>query len=182
MSQVLLLTTLCIKPQQVVILFLLFLLLTSYSHPQSLFLQNPHNHHHHHIQTLPLKSFSNKITSTTILTIAVTHKHPLLYLHPPPLASPQTLCKLGAILLHYWLLASFGWMLCEGVHMYRMLYRVFPVPVFRVYSAIAYGEFFFEIYCSILNNIYSSFHYFNYFLIIKFSIFILIIIFILILI
>lgn len=34
-------------------------------------------------------------------------------------------CKFTAIMLHYFYLVSFGWMLCEGLHLYTMVVKVF---------------------------------------------------------
>jgi len=34
-------------------------------------------------------------------------------------------CKFTAIMLHYFYLVSFGWMMCEGVHLYTMVVKVF---------------------------------------------------------
>ncbi|KAJ7330241.1 hypothetical protein OS493_022765 [Desmophyllum pertusum] len=34
-------------------------------------------------------------------------------------------CKFTAIMLHYFYLVSFGWMMCEGLHLYTMVVKVF---------------------------------------------------------
>lgn len=44
-------------------------------------------------------------------------------------------CKLTAIMLHYFYLASFGWMLCEGLHLYTMVVKVFNLSS-RIYHYI----------------------------------------------
>lgn len=39
--------------------------------------------------------------------------------------SPNWLCTVWAALLHYLLLATFFWQLCEGIHLYLLIGRVF---------------------------------------------------------
>ncbi|XP_012499533.1 PREDICTED: probable G-protein coupled receptor 133, partial [Propithecus coquereli] len=36
-----------------------------------------------------------------------------------------TLCRVMAVLLHYFFLSSFAWMLVEGLHLYSMVIKVF---------------------------------------------------------
>jgi len=49
-------------------------------------------------------------------------------------------CKFTAIMLHYFYLASFGWMLCEGLHLYTMVVKVFNLSskIYH-YIVIAWG-------------------------------------------
>ena len=67
---------------------------------------------------------SNKILLN--LTLA------MLFLHIMSLSSTKALwnsyCVVPSILLHYSLLASFGWMFCYGMHLYRILVCVFVKP------------------------------------------------------
>ena len=56
--------------------------------------------------------------------------------------SPDGLCTFIAILLHYLLLATWAWMLVEGVHLYMMLVRIFyNRKIFYFYVAAAWGTF-----------------------------------------
>ena len=50
----------------------------------------------------------------------------------------QSLCRITAILLHYFLLVSFNWMLVEGIHQYRMFVKVIGtyIPRFMWKAAI----------------------------------------------
>lgn len=41
------------------------------------------------------------------------------------ITSDAITCKCIAILLHYLLLATFAWMLCEGIHLYHKIIAVF---------------------------------------------------------
>ncbi|CAG0901692.1 unnamed protein product [Darwinula stevensoni] len=53
----------------------------------------------------------------------------------------ETGCGIVAGLLHFWLLASFAWMLVEGVQIYLLLYKVFGTGSSSVlpYALFAYG-------------------------------------------
>ncbi|CAI8011605.1 Cadherin EGF LAG seven-pass G-type receptor 2 (Fragment) [Geodia barretti] len=55
--------------------------------------------------------------------------------------SPDQLCTAWAALLHYLLLATFLWQLCEGVHLYLLIGRVFGnfERVQYIYAVIAWG-------------------------------------------
>lgn len=56
--------------------------------------------------------------------------------------SPDGLCIFIAILLHYLLLATWAWMLVEGIHLYMMLVRIFyNRKIFYFYLAAAWGRF-----------------------------------------
>lgn len=45
-------------------------------------------------------------------------------------------------MLHYFYLASFGWMLCEGLHLYTMVVKVFNLSskIYH-YIVIAWGQY-----------------------------------------
>ncbi|KAM7445445.1 hypothetical protein ABFA07_006051 [Porites harrisoni] len=49
-------------------------------------------------------------------------------------------CKFTAIMLHYFYLVTFGWMLCEGLHIYSMVIKVFNVSskIYH-YTVLAWG-------------------------------------------
>ena len=53
----------------------------------------------------------------------------------------QAQCKFAAIMLHYFYLVSFAWMLCEGLHLYAMIIKVFNLTS-RIYHfvALAWGK------------------------------------------
>ncbi|XP_065919706.1 cadherin EGF LAG seven-pass G-type receptor 3-like [Dysidea avara] len=53
--------------------------------------------------------------------------------------SPEEVCTVIAILLHYLLLATWAWMLVEGVHLYMMLVKIFyNRKIFYFYVTIAW--------------------------------------------
>ena len=45
-------------------------------------------------------------------------------------------------MLHYFYLVSFGWMLCEGLHLYTMVVKVFNLSskIYH-YTVIAWGKY-----------------------------------------
>ena len=61
-----------------------------------------------------------------------------------PFPSPiQGGCAFVAFLLHYFFLAAFSWMLCEGVVLYNLLVKVFGANDRKwiyIYSALGWGE------------------------------------------
>ena len=53
----------------------------------------------------------------------------------------QVICSIVAVSLHFFFLASFMWMLVEGVHLLSKVKTVFkPIDKFRVAYALAYGK------------------------------------------
>ena len=55
----------------------------------------------------------------------------------------QAGCALVAFLLHYFFLAAFSWMLCEGVVLYNLLVKVFKANDRKwiyIYTALGWGE------------------------------------------
>jgi len=56
--------------------------------------------------------------------------------------SPEEVCTVIAILLHYLLLATWAWMLVEGVHLYMMLVKIFynRKKIFYFYVVIAWSK------------------------------------------
>lgn len=54
----------------------------------------------------------------------------------------QLQCKFTAIMLHYFYLVTFGWMLCEGLHIYSMVIKVFNVSskIYH-YTVLAWGMY-----------------------------------------
>ena len=56
--------------------------------------------------------------------------------------SPDGLCVFIAVLLHYLLLATWAWMLVEGVHLYMMLVKIFyNRNIFYFYVVAAWSKF-----------------------------------------
>ena len=45
-------------------------------------------------------------------------------------------------MLHYFYLVSFGWMLCEGLHLYTMVVKVFNLSskIYH-YTVLAWGKY-----------------------------------------
>lgn len=58
----------------------------------------------------------------------------------------QSVCVLVAVLLHYLYLASFGWMLLEGVFLYIMIVEVFSTVSVRYLYLFAWGKQFINNY------------------------------------
>ena len=52
---------------------------------------------------------------------------------------PQGLCMFTTALLHYFLLCSLCWMLCEGVMLYLMIVKVFGTAAKRWYWFLLLG-------------------------------------------
>ena len=58
----------------------------------------------------------------------------------PPLL--QAACTVVATLLHYFFLAAFSWMLCEGIMLYNLLVKVFGANKRKwiyIYTALGWG-------------------------------------------
>ena len=58
----------------------------------------------------------------------------------PPFFFLQSGCVLVAVLLHYLYLASFGWMVLEGVFLYIMIVEVFSTVNVRYLYLFAWGK------------------------------------------
>lgn len=57
----------------------------------------------------------------------------------------QNFCKAVAALLHFFVLAAFGWMLCEGILLYILLIRVFDGvrgKHWKIFNFIGWGKWF----------------------------------------
>lgn len=65
----------------------------------------------------------------------------LYYVISWPSHSPQFLCTVVAILLHYFFMSTFAWMFVEGLHIYRMQteQRNINYGAMRFYYAIGWG-------------------------------------------
>ena len=64
----------------------------------------------------------------------------------------QIFCKIIAILLHYAYLASFCWMLVEGIHLYRLIVIVYgnEKNLKWLYYVIGWGKY--DIFLKLFNN------------------------------
>lgn len=68
------------------------------------------------------------------------------------LFSLQSVCVLVAVLLHYLYLASFGWMLLEGVFLYVMIVEVFSTVNVRYLYLFAWGKLSFCVLMSLCRS------------------------------
>ena len=51
----------------------------------------------------------------------------------------QVVCKVIAILLHFFYLSVFGWMLVEGIHLYRKVIKVYGSENIKMYPYLLVG-------------------------------------------
>ena len=95
-----------------------------------------------HICRVKDSTFLYKIHGNLALALCLAQSVFLVGVDRVAVPSPNGLCILIAILLHYLLLATWAWMLVEGVHLYMMLVKIFyNRKIFYFYAVAAWSEF-----------------------------------------
>ena len=87
-------------------------------------------------------TFLYKIHGNLALALCLAQSVFLVGVDRVAVPSPDGLCVFIAVLLHYLLLATWAWMLVEGIHLYMMLVKIFyNRNIFYFYVVAAWSKF-----------------------------------------